>query len=219
MNLLMTLAVIGAIAIGEWFEAATVSFLFAMSLALEAWSVGRARRAVEALMAIAPPSVRLLKNGREREVSPAEVLVGDRFVVKPGDRIALDGVVVNGISEVNQAPITGESVPVPKEQGAQVLAGTVNGDGSLEVEATRLAGETTLAQIIRMVGEAQSRRASSEQWVDRFAQIYTPVVLLAALLIAVFPPLFLSADWGEWLYRGLVLLVIGCPCALVISLR
>lgn len=217
MNFLMTIAVIGAIAIGEWFEAATVSFLFAVSLALEAWSVGRARRAVEALMAIAPPSVRLIKDGREREVSPADVLVGDKFLVKPGDRIALDGTVVSGVSEVNQAPITGESVPVPKEQGSQVFAGTVNGDGALEVEATRLAGETTLAQIIRMVGEAQSRRAPSEQWVDRFAQIYTPVVLIAAVLIATLAPLVFGAAWGDWLYRGLVLLVIGCPCALVIS--
>lgn len=216
MNLLMTIAVLGAIAIGEWFEAATVAFLFSLSLTLEAWSVGRARRAVEALLAIAPPTVRVLENGREQEVQAVDVLVGTRFLVKPGDRVPLDGVVVRGATEIDQAPITGESVPVSKDVGSQVFAGTINGSGSLEVESTRLAGETTLAQIIRMVGEAQSKRAPSEQWVDRFAQIYTPAVLAAAIAIAVFPSLFLGG-WAEWFYRSLVLLVIGCPCALVIS--
>jgi Zn2+/Cd2+-exporting ATPase len=216
MNLLMTIAVVGAIFIGEWFEAATVSFLFALSLALEAWSVGRARRAVEALIAIAPPTARVLVGGREQEVAAADVLVGSRFLVKPGDRIPLDGIVVRGTSEVDQAPITGESVPVLKEVGAQVFAGTINGTGSLEVESTRLAGETTLAQIIRMVGEAQSKRAPSEQWVDRFAQVYTPAILGAAIVIALLPPVFLGG-WADWFYRSLVLLVIGCPCALVIS--
>src|SRR5581483_605070 len=167
MNFLMTLAVIGAIAIGEWFEAATVAFLFALSLALESWSVGRARRAVEALVAITPPTVRVLReNGGEEEVAPAEVSVGARFRVRPGERVALDGTILTGSSEVNQAPITGESLPVPKQPGSQVFAGTINGSGALEVESTKLAGETTLAQIIRMVGEAQSRRAPSEQWVD-----------------------------------------------------
>jgi len=216
MNLLMVIAVIGAMAIGEWFEAATVSFLFAVSLALEAWSVARARRAVEALLAIAPDTVRLVENGTTREVRARNAAVGSRFLVRSGERIALDGLVVSGASAVNQAPITGESLPVPKEAGASVFAGTINGDGSLEVEVTKAAGETTLANIIRMVGQAQTRRASAEQWVDRFARIYTPVVFLFAILIAVVPPLFVGA-WSEWLYRGLVLLVIGCPCALVIS--
>ena len=218
MNLLMTLAVIGAVAIGEWFEAAVVSFLFALSLALESWSVGRARRAVEALMAIAPPTVRRIRNdGSTEEVSPTVLLVGERFSVLPGERIALDGTVLRGASDVNQAPITGESVPVPKEPGMQVFAGTINGDGALEVEATKLAGETTLAQIIRMVGEAQSRRAPSEQWVDKFARYYTPAVLAISVLIAIAPPLIFGGTWSDWVYRALVLLVIGCPCALVIS--
>ena len=218
MNFLMTLAVVGAIGIGEWFEAATVAFLFAVSLALESWSVGRARRAVEALMAIAPPTVRLLRDdGSEKEVPPADVVVGARFVVRPGERFPLDGLITKGNSEVNQAPITGESLPVSKEPGHQVFAGTINGSGALEVETTKLAGETTLAQIIRMVGEAQSRRAPSEQWVDRFAQIYTPVILVIAVLVAIIPPLLLGGAWSDWLYRSLVLLVIGCPCALVIS--
>ena len=218
MNLLMAVAVIGAAAIGEWFEASVVTFLFAVSLALESWSVQRARRAVEALMAIAPPTARLLDaSGVETEVKAADVPVGAMILVKPGDRIPLDGTVRRGTSEVNQAPITGESVPVEKAPPADVFAGTVNGDGALEVEVTRLVGETTLAQIIRMVEEAQSRRAPSEQWVDKFARIYTPVILAIAILVALVPPLLAGADAGEWFYRALVLLVIGCPCALVIS--
>lgn len=216
MNLLMVIAVLGAMAIGEWFEAATVSFLFAVSLALEAWSVGRARRAVEKLLSIAPVTVRLIENGGQREVPAAEAPVGSAFLVKPGERIALDGIVRRGISAVNQAPITGESVPVTKEPGATVFAGTINGDGALDVESTKAAGDTTLAHIIRMVGQAQTRRAAAEQWVDRFARIYTPVVFALAIVVSVVPPLFGGA-WGEWIYRGLVLLVIGCPCALVIS--
>lgn len=218
MNLLMTVAVIGAAIIGEWFEAAVVSFLFALSLALESWSVGRARRAVEALMAIAPPTVRRMRaDGTTEEVSPADVRIGEKFSVLPGERIALDGTVLRGTSDVNQAPITGEGVPVEKEPGAPVFAGTVNGNGALEVEATRLAGETTLAQIIRMVGEAQSRRAPSEQWIDKFAAVYTPAIFALSILIAVIPPLAFAGAWSEWIYRALVLLVIGCPCALVIS--
>ena len=218
MNLLMTIAVIGAVSIGEWFEAAVVAFLFAFSLALESWSVGRARRAVEALLAIAPPTARLLNtDGIAVEVPAEQVLVGARILVKPGDRVPLDGSVVRGISQVNQAPITGESLPVDKAEGSEVFAGTINGDGALEVEVTRVVGETTLAQIIRMVSEAQSRRAPSEQWVDRFAQIYTPVILAAAIAIALIPPVIGFGDASEWFYRALVLLVIGCPCALVIS--
>lgn len=218
MNLLMAIAVVGAAAIGEWFEAATVTFLFAFSLALESWSVNRARRAVEALMAIAPPTARLLApDGSTKEVNAADVTVGSMILVKPGDRIPLDGTVRRGTSQVNQAPITGESMPVDKAPPAEVFAGTVNGDGALEVEVTRLVGETTLAQIIRMVEEAQSRRAPSEQWVDRFARVYTPVILGVAILIAIVPPLLFGGDSGEWFYRALVLLVIGCPCALVIS--
>ena len=217
MNLLMVIAVLGAMAIGEWFEAATVAFLFAVSEALEAWSVARARRAVEALLAIAPDTVRIVEAGGMREVPAKDVAVGTLFLVKPGERVGLDGVVRTGMSSVNQAPITGESVPVAKEPGATVFAGTINGDGALEVESTKGAGETTLASIIRLVGQAQTRRARAEQWVDRFARVYTPVVFVAAIAIAVVLPLLAGGDWNEWLYRGLVLLVIGCPCALVIS--
>jgi Cd2+/Zn2+-exporting ATPase len=217
MNLLMAIAVIGAVIIGEWFEAATVSFLFSLSLALEAWSVGRARRAVEALMDLAPPSVRLLRDGDVVEVRPEDVPVGSRFLMRPGERIPLDGRVIAGSSSVNQAPITGESVPVDKGPGGPVFAGTINGNGALEVESTTTAGETTLAHIIRLVAEAQSRRAPSEIWVDRFARIYTPAVFVTAGLVFFVPPMLAGASWTVWTYRALVLLVIGCPCALVIS--
>jgi Cd2+/Zn2+-exporting ATPase len=218
MNLLMTVAVTGAVVIGEWFEASTVAFLFALSLALESWSVGRARRAVAALLDLTPPTARLLADdGSERQVPVEQVPVGSLLLVKPGERIPLDGRVVRGSSHVNQAPITGESVPVPKSPGESVFAGTINGDGALEVESTKPASDTTLAHIIRLVGEAQSRRAPTEQWVDRFARVYTPVVLGFAVAVFVVPPLLLGGAWSEWFYRALVLLVIACPCALVIS--
>jgi Cd2+/Zn2+-exporting ATPase len=145
------------------------------------------------------------------------VPVGTVFLVKPGDRVPLDGDVVGGASEVNQAPITGESVPVAKSPGTPVFAGTINGSGALEVKSTKLAGETTLAHIIRMVGEAQSRRAPSEQWVEKFARYYTPIVMAVALATLVIPPVLLGQPWPRWIYSSLVLLVIGCPCALVIS--
>jgi Cd2+/Zn2+-exporting ATPase len=218
MNLLMTVAVLGAIAIGEWFEAAIVTFLFALSLVLESWSIGRARRAIAALLDLAPPTVRLLRpDGTEGEVPVAEVRPGDRFTVPAGSRIALDGRVTAGTSAVNQAPITGESVPVEKEPGADVFAGTINGDGTLTVEATKTAEDTTLARIIHMIEAAHARRSPSEQWVERFARVYTPVVMVLAFLVFLVPPLLFGVGWGDWFYRALVLLVIACPCALVIS--
>lgn len=218
MHLLMTVAVAGAIGIGEWFEASTVAFLFALSLALESWSVGRARRAVAALMEFASPVARLKnRDGTEEEVAPEQVPVGSHFIVKPGEKFPLDGKVVIGFSEVNQAPITGESVPVPKQPGDAVFAATINGDGALEVECTKPARDTTLAHIIRLVAEAQSRRAPSEQWVEKFARVYTPAVMALAIAFLVVPPLFFGGSWGDWFYRSLVLLVIACPCALVIS--
>lgn len=218
MNLLMTIAIAGAIAIGEWFEAATVAFLFALSLTLESWSVARARHAIASLLDLAPPTVRLLRrDGSEGEASLADVGPGDRFVVRAGERIALDGHVVAGTSAVNQAPITGESVPVEKEPGAEVFAGTINGDGTLTVEVTAAAENTMLARIIRMVEEAHARRAPSEQWVERFARIYTPTVMILALVLFLLPPVLFGGLWQVWFYRALVLLVIACPCALVIS--
>jgi Cd2+/Zn2+-exporting ATPase len=217
MNLLMVVAVAGALALGEWLEAATVAFLFALSLALEAWSVGRARRAITALLALEPEQARVLAADRsEAMVEARSVPAGTRFLVRPGERIPLDGDVVAGSTSVDQAPITGESVPVARGPGDPVLAGTINHEGALEVVATRDGGDTVLAHVVRSVRDALGQRSPSEQWVDAFARWYTPLVVLAAVLVALVPPL-LGGDWNRWWYEALVLLVIACPCALVIS--
>lgn len=218
MNLLMLVAIIGAMFINEWFEAAAVSFLFSLSLAIESWSIGRARQAVEALLDLAPSDVTIKdKNGQERNIPAATVTVGTDFIVKPGEKIPLDGEVLIGVSSVNQAPITGESVPVSKHTGDEVFAGSINGEAVLEIKATKLASDTTLAHIIRMVEEAHSKRAEAEQWVEKFARVYTPIVMVLALAVFIIPPLFFAGIWSVWLYKALVLLVIACPCALVIS--
>ncbi|QDV90752.1 putative cadmium-transporting ATPase [Phycisphaerae bacterium RAS2] len=218
MHLLMTVAVFGAVILGEYLEAATVTVLFSLSLTLEHWSVARARRAVAELLALAPPKARVLQNdGSEQMLDAEAVPVGSRIVIKPGEKYPLDGRVLEGQTTVNQAPITGESMPVTKTVGSEVFAGTINVDGAVLVATTKPVSDTTLARIIRMVSEAQSRRAPSEQWVEQFARIYTPVVLCLALLVAIIPPLLLSQPWATWFYQALVLLVIACPCALVIS--
>ncbi len=217
MNLLMTIAVAGAIALGEWFEAGTVAFLFALSLSLEAWSVGKARRAVEKLLSLAPATITLRLGTETKTVAPETVAVGALFIVQPGERFALDGIIVEGSSDVDQAPITGESERVSKEKGDEVFAGTINGNGALEVRSTKLASDTTLAHVIEMVGEARKDRSDSERWVERFARIYTPLVFAAAALVALVPPLLFAQAAEPWIYRALVLLVIGCPCALVIA--
>ncbi|ODA29154.1 cadmium-translocating P-type ATPase [Planctopirus hydrillae] len=218
MNLLMTVAVIGAVIIGEYVEAASVAFLFALAESLEAWSIRRAHRAITALLDLSPPTARLIKSDGNEDVRPiADVPVRSHIIVKPGERIPLDGTVVAGTSHVNQAPITGESLPVGKQVGDAVFAGTVNGNGALEVETTKAADDTTVAHIVRLVEEAQTRRSPSEQWVERFARYYTPTVMAAALVVFLVPPLVLGQVWNDWLYRSLVLLVIACPCALVIS--
>ncbi|MCX6842571.1 MAG: heavy metal translocating P-type ATPase [candidate division WOR-3 bacterium] len=218
MNLLMTVAVIGAMVIGQWFEAGSVTFLFALSLLLESWSVERARRAVRALVSLTPPTARYVcpTDGDIMERPVADVPLGAIVLVRPGERIPLDGVVSKGRTSVNQAPITGESMPVAKQAGDEVFAGTINEDGAIEFKATKAAADTTLARIIRMVEEAQSRRAPAEQWVEKFARYYTPAMMILALLVAVVPPLF-GGGWSRWFYEALVLLVIACPCALVIS--
>ena len=218
MNLLMVVAVAGAIGLGEFFEAATVAFFFSLSLYLESWSVGRARNAVSALLDLAPPTARVLHDdGSEADVPASAVAINARFIVRGGDRIPLDGEVVDGAGAVDQAPITGESALVPKERGDEVYAGTINGEGTLTVRATKAASDTVLAKIIRMVGDAHARRAPVEQWVAKFARIYTPIVMALAIAIALLPPLIFGGAWDYWFYNALVLLVIACPCALVIS--
>lgn len=218
MNLLMVIAIAGAMSIGEWFEAGAVAFLFSLSLTLEAWSVGRARRAVEALLDLTPATARVISTeGVESEKAPDEVGLDQRVLVKPGERIPVDGLVIAGSSGVNQAPITGESKLQQKDIGSSVFAGSINGDGALELRCTKAAADTTLARIIKMVEEAQTRRAPSEKWVERFARIYTPIVMALSALVLIVPPLLFAQEWSTWIYRALVLLVIACPCALVIS--
>ncbi|BDG60057.1 cadmium transporter [Caldinitratiruptor microaerophilus] len=217
MSVLMTVAVIGAAAIGEWEEGAIVAFLYAVSELLESRTMDRARRSIRELMDRAPRVATVRRDGGEVQVPAAEVRVGDVVIIWPGEMIPVDGRVVAGRSAVDEAPITGESVPVDKEPGAEVFAGTLNTDGSLEVEVTRRAEDTTLARIIHLVEEAQARRAPSQAFVDRFAAVYTPIVLTLAAGLAVVPPLVFDRDWGPWIYRGLALLVVSCPCALVVS--
>ncbi len=217
MNVLMTVAVVGALAIHEWSEGAAVTFLFALSELLEAFSLARARKAVQALMQLTPETA-LLKDGASfHEVPVGEVAIGSTIAVKSGSRIPLDGEVTGGESAVNQAPITGESMPVEKKPGDGVFAGTINGEGSLEIRTTKNASDTTIAKIIHLVEEAQSQKAPSQRFVDVFARYYTPSVMVAALLVMLLPPLLGGGAWLTWFYRGLVLLVIACPCALVIS--
>ncbi len=219
MNLLMVVAVLGAMGIGQWLEAASVAFLFALALLLESWSVGRARRAIRTLVDISPKLARYIcpVDGEIEEKAVENVPTGATVLVRPGERIPLDGIVTKGVSAVNQAPITGESLPVPKQTGDEVYAGTVNGDGAIEFRATKPASDTTLARIIHMVEEAQSRRAAAEQWVEKFARYYTPAMMVLSMAIAVIPPLLFGGDWTRWLYQALVILVIACPCSLVIS--
>ncbi|MFN3809036.1 MAG: heavy metal translocating P-type ATPase [Roseateles asaccharophilus] len=218
MNLLMTIAVIGAALIGQWPEAAVVIWLFGIAEMIEALSLDRARNAIRKLMDLAPETA-LVKQADDRweEVKAETVPLSALVRVRPGERIALDGVVVSGASAVNQAPITGESMPVEKNPGDTVFAGTINERGTLEFEVRSRKGETTLDRIARSVQEAQGQRAPTQRFVDRFASVYTPIVFALAIAIAVIPPLFFGAAWFDWTYKALVMLVIACPCALVIS--
>ena len=217
MESLMTIAIIGAAFIGEWAEGSIVVILFAISEALERFSMDKARQSIRSLMDIAPKEALIRRNNVEQLVSVDKIDIDDIMIIKPGQKIARDGLVINGHSSVNQAAITGESVPVEKQLDDEVFAGTLNEEGVLEVKVTKKVTDTTIAKIIHLVEEAQGERAPAQAFVDKFAKYYTPFIIIMALLIVVVPPLFFGGDWNKWLYQGLSILVVGCPCSLVIS--
>jgi Cd2+/Zn2+-exporting ATPase len=217
MNFLMTVAILGAIAIGETPEAAAIAFLFAIAELLESFAVDRARASVESLMELAPATAVVVRDGEERKIQAAELREGDIVILRPGDRVPADGNVVEGVSTMDQAAITGEPLPVEKAAGDPVFAATINREGWIRMRVARPAAQSTLARIVQLVEEAQGRRTRSERFIERFARWYTPTVALGAVLVAAFPPLALGAAAEPWILRGLTLLVIACPCALVIS--
>ena len=217
MSVLMSAAIIGAFTIGQYEEGASVAFLYAISEMLESWTMEKARRSIRDLMDIVPKVAKVLRGGAETDMPVDDVIVGDIMVIRPGEKISMDGIIAKGESAINQAAITGESIPVEKGPGDGVYAGTLNTHGALEVEVTKRVKDATLAKIIHLVEAAHGNRAPSQAFVEKFAAVYTPVVLTLAVGIVMIPPLFFNLEWSPWIYRGLALLVVACPCALVVS--
>lgn len=217
IEMLMTIAAIGAVIIGATEEAAAVVFLFLVGELLEGVAAGRARASIQSLTALVPKTAFVERSGTTTEVPAGTLAVGDRILVRPGDRIPADGTILSGESAIDEAPVTGESTPVLKGPGATVFAGTVNADAALRVEVTAAAQDNTIARVVRLVEEAQESKAPTERFIDRFSRYYTPAVVVLAALVAVLPPLLFGGSWDEWIYKGLAILLIGCPCALVIS--
>ena len=217
IEMLMTIAAVGAVVIGATEEAAAVVFLFLVGELLEGVAASKARASIQGLTTLVPKTALIEENGQTREVPAEGVAVGSTILVRPGDRIAADGEIVDGESAIDEAPVTGESVPKRKAKGDAVFAGTINADGVLRIKVTAAASDNTIARIVKLVEEAQESKAPTERFIDRFSTYYTPAVVVVAALVAVLPPLLLGQPWGEWVYKGLAILLIGCPCALVIS--
>ncbi|WP_441986439.1 heavy metal translocating P-type ATPase [Microvirga sp. 2YAF29] len=217
IEMLMTIAAVGAVIIGATEEAAMVVFLFLVGELLEGVAAGRARASIQGLTKLVPKTALLERDGRTEEVQAETLAVGSIILVRPGDRIPADGGIIDGESAINEAPVTGESTPKRKGVDDMVFAGTINGDGALRVRVTAAAQDNTIARIVRLVEEAQESKAPTERFIDRFSRYYTPAVLVVGALVAIAPPLLFGGAWGEWVYKGLAILLIGCPCALVIS--
>lgn len=217
MNVLMSSAAIGAALIGEWFEGATVVFLFSFGTALQTSSMERTRNSIRGLMDLTPDFAWIKVGNELIQKAATEIEIDEYIIIKPGDRIPLDGEITEGHTSINQAPITGESIPIDKTIGDTVFAGTINESGSLTIKVTRLVKDTAIARIIHQVEEAQEQRAPTQAFIDRFSQYYTPIVFSIALALIIIPPLIGFGTWNEWIYRGLALLIVACPCALVIS--
>ena len=217
-NLLMGIASIGAFAIGEYIEGCAVVLLYTIGEFLQDLAVGKSRKSISDMIEMKPQSVTVIRNGKNVEVKPEDVKVGEEFIVNPGQKIDLDGVIVKGNAEVDMAALTGESVPVSMMPGSEVLSGSVNLDGMLIIKATKPYSESTVSRILAMIEDSNGKKSNAEKFISRFARIYTPIVCLIALLIIVVPPLFFHGEWSEWIYRGLSALVVSCPCAIVISI-
>lgn len=214
---LMTIALVGAVSIGEWKEATLVAILFGLNELLEGLGMEKARRSMETLLKVAPKEATKLENGIETIVPIATLQAGDTVIVKPGEKIPSDGSVLSGSSSVNESAITGESLPVEKVEGESVFGGSINNEGVLRVRIDKAYQDSSLAKILHLVEEAQETKTPTELFINKFAKYYTPIIMIVAALVIVFPPLFLGGDWTEWLYQGLAVLIVGCPCALILS--
>ena len=217
IEMLMTIAATGALFIGAAEEAALVVFLFAVGEVLEGVAADRARASIRALKDLVPKTAIVEENGETRTIDAAALTIGQTVLVRPGDRIPADGEITDGVSGIDESPVTGESVPKTKGVGEPVFAGSVNSEAALRVRVTKAAEDNTISRIIRLVEEAQEARAPTERFIDRFSRIYMPAIVALAVLVAIVPPLMLGGEWSVWIYRALALLLIGCPCALVIS--